>query len=86
MRVSREIFEFAEGYWSGEVARKELPELTRLYRLASVLEGVNGLADAFIHEDVARFVIAAELPLIPARRGCWSINEGDERVKDFSPE
>lgn len=86
MRSAEEIFELAECYWSGQFPGEELPELARLYPLPAVEAGVNALADVFIRQDVARFVLAAELPLVLHRDGCWSINDGDKRVKDFPPE
>ena len=67
----------------------------------SVLFDVNAFAEEFGDEAAAAFVVAAELPIIwerifaPAElgvdeearpEGCWSIDRGDERVKDFPPE
>ena len=61
--------------------------------------GVNAFAEEFGDEDAAAFVVAAEIPVwehaltaaelgadpettwLP--EGCWSIDRGDERVKDF---
>jgi NAD(P)H-hydrate repair Nnr-like enzyme with NAD(P)H-hydrate dehydratase domain len=86
MRDIAYVVELAKSYDRAEITRDALQDQIHAVSLSVVQFGVIAFADEFGGEAAAAFVVAAELPLIVDADGFWSINEQDERVKDFPPE
>ena len=64
----------------------ELQDELHSCSIETIMYGVNVFDEDYGQEAAAAFVVAAELPLVVDADGFWSINEQDERVKDFPPE
>ena len=86
MRDIAYVVELAKSYDRAEITRDALQDQIHAVSLSVVQYGVIAFADEFGDEAAAAFVVAAELPLVVDADGFWSINEQDERVKDFPPE
>jgi hypothetical protein len=80
------VVELAKTYNRAELTREALEDQIHAVPLSVLQYGVIAFADEFGDEAAAGFVVAAELPLVVDADGFWSINEQDERVKDFPPE
>ena len=86
MRDVAYVVELAKSYGRAEITRDVLQDQIHAVPLSVVQYGVIAFADEFGDEAAAAFVVAAELPLVVDADGFWSINEQDERVRDFPPQ
>jgi hypothetical protein len=86
MRDIAYIVKLAKSYDRAEITRKALRDKIDGIPLSLLQLGVRAYAEEFGDQAAARFVVAAELPLIIVADGLWSINEGDDRFRDFPSE
>jgi hypothetical protein len=96
------VVELAKAYGRAVITRDEFQDELHSCSIEIIMYGVNTFDEEYGHEAAAfvvaaelpiiweRFFTAAELAAdeetswLP--EGCWSIDRGDERVKDFPPE
>jgi NAD(P)H-hydrate repair Nnr-like enzyme with NAD(P)H-hydrate dehydratase domain len=86
MRDIAYVVELAKSYDRAEITRDALQDKIHSIPLSLVQLGVTAFGEEFGDQAAAGFVVAAELPTIIDADGLWSINEGDDRARDFPPE